>query len=81
MDNLIYNYKIELKRVLSKTSQISETTQGGNASLKFVILHCEEEGKLGDRNESSFRKLIKSHELGVTQLFKDKSNEMIRSWK
>ena len=62
--NLIYNYKIELKRDPRHTAQIDEPPQGGNGSLKFVILRCAEEVKLGYRNEPSSRKLIRSHEGG-----------------
>ena len=50
--------------VLKQISQIADTPQGGKALLKFVIICCAEESKLGDRNESSFGKLIRSHEGG-----------------
>ena len=58
---LIYNYKLELKRVPRQTAQITDPIQGGKASLKFVMLCCAEEVKLVDKKEPSYRKLIRSH--------------------
>ena len=69
--NLIYNYRIELRRGPSQTAQISDPRQEGKALLKFVILHCSEEAKLGDRKESSSRILIRYYEEGVIKPFKN----------
>ena len=69
--NLIYNYKLELKRFPSQTAQISEPHQGGNASLKFVMLRFAEEVKLGYQKESSSILLIRSHKGGVTKPFEN----------
>ena len=57
--NLISKTKQELKRGPRQTAQITETTQRGKYSLKFVMLCGTEEAKLGDGKKSSFRKLIK----------------------
>ena len=35
--------------------------------MKFVMFRCAEEAKLGDRKESLFGKLIRSHEGGVNK--------------
>ena len=48
---MIYNYKIDLKRDPRQTAQIADPPQGGKAPLKFVMLRCVEEEKLGDRKE------------------------------
>ena len=69
--NLIYNYNLEFKRGQSQTAKIDEPNQGGKYSLKFVMICCAEEVKLGDRKESSSRRLIRSHEGGVTKPFKN----------
>ena len=57
--NLIYNYKLELKRGRNQTAINIDPIQGGKASLKFVMLCCAEEVKLGDKREPSYRKLIR----------------------
>ena len=62
---------IELERVPWLTAQIAEPHQWGKASLKFVVLRCVEEAKLGDRKESSSILLIRSHEGGVTKPFEN----------
>ena len=59
VDNLIYNYKLELKRGPSQTSQIAELLQRGRASLKFVMLRCAEKVKFGYRKESLSIKIVK----------------------
>ena len=69
--NLIYNYKLELKRVPSNIAQISQPPQRVKASLRFVILHCAEEEKLVYKRESSSIKLIRSHKGGVTKPFEN----------
>ena len=68
--NLIYNYKLELKRVPRKISQIDEPPQGGKASLKFVMIHCSEGAKLVDKRESSYLTLIRYHREGLPNHFK-----------
>ena len=52
--NLISYSKLELKRVLMHATQIYELPQGGKSSLKFMMIYCAEEAKLGYRNESSY---------------------------
>ena len=39
--------------------------------MKFVRLRCAEEEELGDRQESSSKILISSHEGGVTKTFEN----------
>ena len=68
---MIYNQRIELERVPWLTAQIAEPHQWCKASLKFVVLRCVEEAKLGDGKESSSILLIRSHEGGVTKLFEN----------
>ena len=36
--NLMYNYKLELKRVTGQTDKFTDPIQGGKASLKFEML-------------------------------------------
>ena len=71
LGNLIYNYKLELKRGPRQTDQIYDTPQGEKSSLDFVMLHCAEEEKLGDKRESSSRKLIRSHKGGSNKPFEN----------
>ena len=61
-----------MKRGPRQTAQIAEPPQGGNASLKFVVLCCAEYAKLLNRNEPSSRKLIRSHVVGVTKIYENK---------
>ena len=49
VSNLVYNSRIELKRVPRQTSQISDHPQGDKDSMKFVMIFCAEEVKLVDR--------------------------------
>ena len=67
--NLISNYKPYLKRGTSHTEKIAETPQGGESSLKFVMICCSEEAKLGDKWESSSRIVIRSRKVGVIKPF------------
>ena len=78
--NLIYNYKLELKRVPRKISQIDEPPQGGKASLKFVMIHCSEGAKLVDKRESSYLTLIRYHREGLPNHFKIWSFAKMRVW-
>ena len=55
------------------TSQISDLPQGGNDLLKLMILRCSEEARLCGRKESSFGKLIRSHEGGFNKPLKNQS--------
>ena len=47
--NLIYHCKLSFNRGPSQTAHIYDPTQGGKASLMFVVLRCAEEEKLGDK--------------------------------
>ena len=40
VSNLVYHYKIELKRVPRQTSQIADPPHGGKYSLNFVMIRC-----------------------------------------
>ena len=62
---MILKPKQELKRVLRRTTQIYKPHQGGEASLKFVMIHGAEEVKLGDGNKLSFRILIRYQKGGI----------------
>ena len=44
---LNYIYKLEMNRGPRQTAQIAEPPLGGKASLKFVMIRCAEEEKLG----------------------------------
>ena len=52
-------------------NQVDEPPQRGKASTKFVMLCCAQEAKLGDKMESSSRKLIRSHKVGFNKPFKN----------
>ena len=80
VSNLISNFKLQLKKGTSQTSQISEPTQGVKASLKFVNINCAVEEKLGDRKESSFGKLITSHKGGVSNHLENISYATMTGW-
>ena len=67
----VYNYKIKLERVPRQIDQTTDTPQGGKYSLKFVMLCCAEEVKLGDRKESSYRRLISTHKGEFTKPFEN----------
>ena len=45
LGNLIYNYKLELKRDPRKTTKTAEPPQGDKFSLKFVMIRCAYEMK------------------------------------
>ena len=69
--NLIPNYKLESKMGTRNTDKNAEPPHGEKASLKSVMLHViEEERKSRRWNASSFQKLIRYHEGGITKLFK-----------
>ena len=53
-----------------QTAQIAEPPQWRKSSLKFVMIRDTEEEKLGDGKSKSFQKLIRSHDGGVTKLYK-----------
>ena len=69
-ENRIPKFKIETKRVPSKSTEISEPLQGNKASLKSVIICSAEEENLGGRKEALFKKGLRSHERGDTKLLK-----------
>ena len=52
-------------------NQVAEPPQRGKASTKFVMLCCAWEAKLGDKMESSSRKLIRSHKVEFNKPFKN----------
>ena len=58
LDNLIYNYKLELNRRPRQIDQISEPRQGGNFLLKLVMTRHAKESKLGDEKEPPSKSLI-----------------------
>ena len=46
---LIYNYNLEFKKVPRQTVPITQPLQGVKDPLKFVMIHCAEELKLGNK--------------------------------
>ena len=68
---MISNSKLKLEKVPIQTSQNNEPPQGIKASIQFVMLLCADRAKLVYKRKSLYRKLIKSHEVGVTKPFEN----------
>ena len=66
--DLGFQYRIEAGTKADHSNRWSSS--GGKSSLKFLMLRCAEEAKLGDRKTSSFGRLITSHKVGDNKPFK-----------